>query len=144
MYTIKKRAVFNYVAANSQDLSAAAVHTTFKSVGSQMDVTRLMAIVTTAVVSTGAVVVKFWRRPTFGSTASQVLLGQLSIPAGTAAGKVLYKDISPTQVNPGEEISFEVTTAAAGGGAAGGAVYELELSDSPEAGGNQANMIASA
>lgn len=144
MYTIKKRAVFNYVAANSDSLTAAAVHTTFKSVCSQMDVTALFALVTTAVVSTGAVAVSFWRRPVFGSTAGQVLLGTLSIPAGTAAGKVLYKEISPTQVNPGEQISYEVTTAAAGGGAAGAALFDLELSDSPEAHGNQLNMIASA
>lgn len=141
MYTIKKRAVQNYVAANAQDLSSAAIHTTFKAVCSQMDVTRLCALVTVAVVSTGPVVVKFWQRVTFASVTNQVLLGTLSIPGGTAAGKVVYKDISPTLIYPGQEISYEVTTAAT---ASGSAVYDVEFSDSPEAAANQANMIASA
>lgn len=141
MYTIKKRPVQNYVAANAQDVASTGVHTTSKAVLAQMDVTRLMAVVDTAIVSTGAVSVKFWRRPTFNSTSSQVSLGTLSIPAGTAAGKVLYKDISPTQINPGEQITFEVLTAAT---TSGKLAYEIELADSPEAAGNQSNMIASA
>ena len=140
-YTQKKRAVQTYIAANSQNLAVAAVHTTSKSVCSQMDVSALFALVTTAVVSAAPVTVLFYRNPIFGSTVGQVLLGQLLIPAGTAAGKCVYKEISPTQVNPGEQITMQITVAATGSGAA---AYDVELSDSAEAHGNQANMIASA
>ena len=146
MYTEEQLGLSNYmaVAADADDLTGAAVHTTSVGVMAQVKVKRLMCLVSTAVVSTGAVVVAFKRYPTFGSAAGAVTLGSVSIPAGTAAGKVVYKDISQVTLLPGDQLVAEVTTAAAGGGAAGGALYGVLAELDPEQPANQSDMIASA
>ena len=105
---------------------------------------RLLLIVTTSVVSSGAVVVQFKKRSAPGVTSGEVVLGSLSIPAGTAAGKVLYKNINEAELQAGQALAIEVTTAAAGGGAAGGCLYGFELQESPEVPANEPSMIASA
>lgn len=145
-YVLEQLGGANYahVAADLDDLTGAAVHTTSIGVTSQIKVKRLMCMVTTAVVSSGAVVVNFKRYPTYGSSAGAVSLGTISIPAATAAGKVVYKDITPALCYPGDQIVFEITTAAAGGGAAGNAFYAIEVSANPEYASNQSDMIASA
>lgn len=137
-------AVVPHVAADLDDLTGAAVHTTSFSVGAEIEVNRIMALVTTAVVSTGAVVVAMKRYPTYGSSASAETIGTLSIPAATVAGKVLYKDVTPVICYPGDQLVFEVTTAAAGGGAAGNAAYMFNAVLRPEAAANQSDMVASA
>lgn len=105
---------------------------------------RLSLIVTTSVVSTGAVVIQYKKRPTPGSSAGESVIGSLTIPAGTAAGKVLYKEINEVHLDAGQALAIEVTTAAAGGGAAGGCVYGFCIEEAPEVPLNQSNMIASA
>lgn len=137
-------AVVPHVAADLDDLTGAAVHTTSFAVGAEIEIQRVMALVTTAVVSTGAVVVAMKRYPTYGSAASAETVGTISIPAGTAAGKVVYKDVTPVTAYPGDQLVFEVTTAAAGGGAAGNAAYMFGAVLKPEMAANQADMIASA
>lgn len=137
-------ACYAHVAADLDDLTGAAVHTTSFGVTSQMKVKRIMCMITTAVVSNVTVVVAFKRYPTYGSSASATTIGSISIPTGTAAGKVVYKDVTPLQCNPGDQIVCEVTTAAGGGGAAGNAFYSIEYAAMPEAAANQSDMIASA
>src|SRR6185312_2113779 len=120
MYTTKLSGIVPNVVGPVSLASAAEVQAFM--VGSKQKVLRLLAQVTTAVVSTGAVQVDCYARPTHGSTSGQVLLGSLLIPAGSAAGAKLYKDISvATAVLAGQEVAFTVSTAAAGGGAAGAA-----------------------
>lgn len=132
-----------HVAADLDDLSATGVHTSSWGITTQVLVAELRAMITTAVVSTGGVVVAFKRYPTYGSSAGAVTLGTLTIPAGTAAGKVVYKRINPSNLIPGDQLVAEVTTAAAGGGAAGGALYSFSAEEDPEYPPNQSDMIAS-
>jgi hypothetical protein len=83
-------------------------------------------------------------RPVVGSAAGQVTLGTLSIPGGTAAGKVVYKDLNQQAIQPGGSLVFEVTTAAAGGGAAGAGLCGFIAQEDPEYPVNESSMIASA
>lgn len=112
----------------------------------QCKIKRLMFVVTTLVASdTVAAVVEFNRRPTIDSSSGEVLLGQLTIPDGSAVGAVIYKDIEPVTLVPGDELSLEHVTAATDGTAAAGAgFYGFELCDEPEQPANCSNMVASA
>lgn len=129
---------FHAVAADADDLSAAAVHTTFVPVMAQMKVRRLEVLV--SVVTVGACTVAFKRRPTFGSTSGEVTMGSVVVPGATAAGKVVYKDITPVVCFPGDQIVYEITSAATSGSAHYGVSGELD----PEQAANQSDMIASA
>jgi len=122
---------------------AAAVHSYSEVVLSRMQVSRLAIVITTTVVSTANVVVRFYHRPLVGSAAGAVTLGSLNIPTTTAAGKVVYKDIDPVSVPPGSELAFEVITIAAGGGAAGAGIYVVEAEQDPEYKTNETTMVAS-
>ena len=112
----------------------------------QCKIKRLMFYVTTAVAAdTTAPVVEFNRRPTYNNASGEILLGQLTLPDGAAAGKVYYKDISPVVLYPGDELSFEhVTQAVDGSAAAGAGFYAFEIEEDPEVPANQSNMVASA
>lgn len=108
---------------------------------------RLMFIVKTAVAANlTAPVVGFYYRPTPGSSSGQVLLGTLTIPNGTAANKVLYKDVEPTtNLLPGGELSLQyVTSATDSGSAAGAGFFGFDIDEIPEVAANQPNMVASA
>lgn len=106
----------------------------------KLKIHRVALKVTTAIVSTGTVVVVVKKRPTVGSGTGEVVLATLNIPAATAANKVIYKDISPASILPGDEVCFDVTTAAAGGGAAGAGVGLLEAYAEDELPANNANF----
>mgnify|MGYP003347377665 FL=1 len=100
--------------------------------------------ISTAVVSSGGVVITVKNRPTVASAAGESTITTLTVPAGTAAGKVVYKDINEALIVPGGSLVFEVTTAAAGGGAAGGGIYGFVACEDPEYKLNESSMIASA
>jgi hypothetical protein len=144
MYTQEFIGVAINDAAALLDLTAAAVDGDARVFLSKVKVNRIAVCVTTAVVSTGAVVVAFKKRPTPGSTSGDSTIGSISIPAGTAVGKVYYKDISPAVLNAGDELVFQVTTAAAGGGAAGAGLPLFEGEFVGEMAANQSDMVASA
>lgn len=131
-------------AGAADDLSATGVHSYTQVLTQNARITRIYAYITTAVVSSGAVVVTFRRRPVYGASTNQSTLGTLSIPAAQAKDGMVYKDITPVNCNIGDEIAFEVTTAAAGGGAAGGAIYDFEADMDPETAANQSKLVASA
>lgn len=127
-----------------EDLSAAAAVYGGYLIAKQCKITRIAFYVTTAVVATTtAPVVEFNRRPTYNSASGEIALGTLTIPTGTAAGKILYKDIDPVTLFPGDELSFEHTVQAVGS-AAGAGFYAFDIYEDPEVVGNQADMIASA
>jgi hypothetical protein len=108
-------------------------------------VRRLKFIVTTAVVATStAPVVDFKLRSAPGVTAGQVSIGSLTIPNGTAAGTVVYKDIEPVVVEVGQAIALDHTVQTVGGTVAGAGFYAMEAMDSPEVPVNEAKMLASA
>lgn len=111
----------------------------------QCQVKRLMFYVTTTVASnTQNAVVEFNRRPTYNSASGEIALGTLTIPNGAVAGSVIYKDIDPITLFPGDELSFEHTVQATDSGAAAGAgFYAFEIMDDPEEAANQTKMVAS-
>lgn len=112
--------------------------------GEQVVVTRLMVLVSTAIVSTGSVVVTVYQRPTYGSTVGQVTVGTLTIPAGTAAGTIVYKDVESVKVPQGSQLAFNCSTAAAGGGAAGACFSMFKAFMASEDPRNIATMLKSA
>ena len=127
----------------ADDLSAAAVHGEYVCI-KNFDFKMMKALITTAVVSTGAVSVVFYKRSAPGVSAAQVTLGTLLIPAASVVGAVVYKSVTPVEFLPGNALAFEVTVAAAGGGAAGGALYGFDYEDSPEQPANVSSMVLSA
>lgn len=143
MLDFKNPSVIPVGAGAAQALTGAGVHTYSVVLSENARITRLYAKLTVAVVSTGGVLVTFRRRPAFGSATGQTALGTLTIPAGTAADKVVYKDITPVNCNIGDQLVFDVVTAAAGGGAAGSALYGYEADRDPETVGNQSNLLQS-
>jgi len=124
--------------------SASAASTGVKNsyaVQRQLNVLRLTYLVTTLFNSTGATIVSFYKRITAGSDTGRVLIGTLSIPNATAAGKCLYKDIQGYTCKEGEEIVADVTTAAT---TAGAGMASIVCEEDPESAVNNSNLVASA
>ncbi len=137
----KSTAVFT-----ADDLAAApAVYGGFL-VAKQCQIKRIGFYVTVVCLAgTTAPQVEFNRRPTFNSAVGEILLGTLTIPTGTAVGTVVYKDIDPVVLFPGDELSLEHTVQAADPGAETcSGFYVFEIQDDPEVAGNQSKMLASA
>lgn len=91
--------------------------------------------------TTTAPSVVFKKRPTPNSTASQSVVGTLTIPTGTAIGKVLYKEVE-TDFSIGD--SLQITWVQAVGSAAGKGLPSVLAFDDPEAPANMSDMIVSA
>lgn len=104
-------------------------------------VMRFMAYVTTAIVSTAPVVVQLIRRPVYGSTTNQVIIGTLQIPGGTVVDTIVYKDIIPAQCLAGDQFVFNTSTAATSSGAA---LFDFIFDYDPETAPNQTKYLASA
>lgn len=102
-------------------------------------VLRITALVTLAPTATAAVVA-LDRRVTAGSDTGRVELGRITIPVGTAAGKVVYKDIEPVDVDMGDQLVLELVTAST----AGSAVFSYNYIPRAETPANQADAVLSA
>lgn len=131
-------------AVGELDLSTGTVLVYFVA-PARMKVKQLQAMVSTAIVSTGAVALSFYRRPTHGSTSGEVLLGTLTVPAATAVGKTIYKNVVLDDVtvslNAGEELVVKLATAAT---TSGKAICNFVADEDPEVDLNQSNLVASA
>jgi hypothetical protein len=108
-------------------------------------VVRRLAFCLTSEAASGTSVaptVIFTKRPTPLSATAESVIGILTVPSGTAIGKVVYKDITPVSFAPGDslEISWTVGT----GTPTGIGMWYVECNDDPESAGNQSDMIASA
>jgi hypothetical protein len=69
----------------------------------------------------------------------------LTVPNGTAVGKVLYKDCTPVIIAAGEKLQMKhLTQGGLGGTPAGAGFYGFLAALEPEVPGNLSNMIASA
>jgi hypothetical protein len=102
-------------------------------------------VTTVCLAGTTAPVVEVNRRPTPGSATGEVLLAQITIPTGTAAGKVMSKRFAPVQLNVGDSLSFEhVTQAADPGTPTCSGFYDVVLEQDFESDGNQSDLVASA
>lgn len=137
-YTFKVHSLQPLGTPAADDLSGAAVHSFSYLIQSRIEVSRLLATVTTATV--GASTITYRKRPTPGSATGQSSLGTITIPGSATVGSVYYKDISPEVLEPGCQVVFEVTSAAT----SGEAVYGIEGHEKPEYVGNESAMIASA
>lgn len=84
-------------------------------------------------------------RPVYGADTNRVELGAITVPEALAAGKILYKDITPKKVMPGEQLVFEIKQAGTGGVSIAGTVQPfLVMAPAPESLGNCLNMVESA
>jgi len=130
MYTLERLPVEKVVAADIQDLSSTAVHTTSYSVLEQCTVRRVLALVTTLM--NGPATVQFKKRPTFGSAVGESVVATLVIPDTTVVGKVLFKNFNPVTLEPGDQLVMEVTVAATAGAAHYGVKLDLHSEDAKE------------
>lgn len=91
--------------------------------------------------STGATVVQVIQSTVLNSVTSQTVLGTLTVPATQAIDKIVYKEITPANLNIGDQILLNVTTAST---TSGSAFLIVEVDRDPEVALNQSKMIASA
>lgn len=139
MYVEKRLGLLQIGVGAVQDLSVAAVHTYSYLVGSQCELKRFLAHVTTLTVGDATVVAK--RRPGgLGVVLGEEVIATLVIPGGSTVGQVVWKDVEPVELEVGDELVFEVTVGATSGAAA----YDIELSDDPEVPANNPDMVESA
>jgi hypothetical protein len=128
------------------NLAATAADWIVYNVQAPIVIRRISIFISTAVTAGNtAPIVSVYSRPTTASSAGQVTIGTLTVPNGTAAGKVVYKELSSVRVQAGYDLALAVTTKAGDAGTAAGAgfvgfMYEYD----PEVPADQTKMIASA
>lgn len=125
----------NVVPKVSMSLASVATIATFE-VLNQSDVFSLNALILTAPTVT-ATVLTFINNPTPGSSVGAITLGTLTIPVGSAIGKVVRHNIKPISVLLGSEIVINVTTASTAGAAQAFLVFD----EDPESDSNSVNLI---
>lgn len=92
--------------------------------------------------TTTAPTVIFTKRPTPLSATSEAVAGTLTVPSGTAIGKVVYKDITPVRFAVGDSLELSHTVGV--GTPTGQGVPFFVVEDSPEEPANNSDMIESA
>lgn len=132
------------IGVTADDLSATGDAAWIYDVVSPITVVRIGALVTTVLVGV-ACVVAFDRRILTGSDTGRTAgldgaaTGIITIAALQAAGKVTYKDCR-VDLNPGDQVVPEVTTAATSGAAR----YFIEFVARDETAPNLSDMVLSA
>lgn len=129
----------------AENLAAAAAVYGGYLVTKPCQVTALKFYVTLAVDADNvAPVIEVNRRPTYNSSSGEELIAQITVPDGTAAGKVMYKRCDPpVLLQVGDELSFEHATQATDSGtAAGTGFYDVEIE--PMGIGTEGDSVASA
>lgn len=102
-------------------------------------VLRVSCLVLTAITVADAIVAVD-RRVLAGSDTGRVEIGRLTIPSGTVAGKVVWKDLPATDLDMGDQLVLELIQAStAGGGIL--SIITIPRSETPM---NQADAIKSA
>lgn len=84
----------------------------------------------------------FTKRPTPLSSSGEAVVCTLTIPSGTAIGKVVYKDVTPVAFAVGDSIEVSHTVGTGTPTGMGHAFFECE--EDPEYVGNNSDMILSA
>lgn len=126
------------------NLAATAADWSVLNVHAPIMIKRISFFVTTAVTSsTTNAQVTLFSRPTSASASGQVTLGVLTIPTGTAVGKVLYKDLESVRVKPGYDLCFAVSLQSTGS-AAGAGFASARILEDLDVPANLSNMVASA
>lgn len=93
---------------------------------------------------TTAAVVALDHRVAYGSDTGRVELATITIPQATAAGKQLYKKITPKKIKAGEQLVVEVKVQGAGGTEVGDWQPVIVYSPAPETNANALGLVASA
>lgn len=101
-------------------------------------ITRLLALVT--VIADAAMTVTVTRRILVGSDTGAVAVGTLTVPDTTAAGKCVYKNITPMDLDVGDELKLVVSNT----GTSTAFQLGVEGFPRPETAANQADLVASA
>ena len=96
---------------------------------------------TVTTVIAGAMTQTITKRLIPGDDTGEVAVTTLTIPDTTVAGKVLYKDLTPIDLNPGDQIEFATTQA---GAQTGAGICFIEVIPRPEVPANLSDMVASA
>lgn len=122
--------------------SASANHGEFMCVKPCMVHRGIAAITTAVVATTTAPTVVFAKRPTPGSDTGKTTVLTVTVPNGTAVGKVVYKDVDPVQFFPGDVLLIS-WTAGVGGTPAGVAVVTALCENSPKTPMENSDMVAS-
>ncbi len=86
--------------------------------------------------------VVFKKRPTPLSATGETAIGTLTLPAATAIGKVVYKDIDPVQLAVGDSVEIAHTVGVTGPTGIG--FWGMEMNDCPDTPANNTDMVASA
>jgi len=86
------------------------------------------------------IVVTITKRIITGSDASAVAVTTLTLPDTTAVGKLIYKDITPIDLDPGDELKFAMADT---GTSSAGICYAVVI-PRPEVPANLSDMVASA
>lgn len=140
-YLVRKSNAFD----TAENIAASAAVYGGYLVTKPCQITEFLFYVTLAVDADNvAPVVEVNKRPTYNSASGESLIAQITIPDGTAAGKVMRKICDPpVQLDVGDELSFEhVTQATDSGTAAGTGFYDVVLE--PMGTGVQSDLVASA
>lgn len=109
-------------AGTAKDCSSTGVFAYTWNFVENAQVRQLACKVTVVMVSTAAIVVTFRRRPAYGSAGSgataQTVLGTVTIPKTSAVDLVYMNLITPVNINAGDQIVADCTTAATTSGSA--------------------------
>lgn len=101
--------------------------------------------VTTATTTATAAVIRIKKHLSYGVSAGQVSIATITIPNSSSVGSVLYKNFSPVQFAPGDEICIDVVNAGTDPGTANGAGFpSFQFDLEPESEANASDMTASA
>lgn len=123
MYDARQPRMTMIGAGTAKDTSSTGVFAYTYNLVEAGRVWRLLVKTTTAIVSTGGVVITFRRRPTYGSSSGQTVLGTVTVPGSAAANAVYYNDITPVNLSAGDQIVADCTTAATTSGSAFAEVF---------------------
>jgi hypothetical protein len=127
--------------ASAVALTPTGAKGTWPVTGLAKTIRRLSAVVTTATTAADPCILSFDLRVTAGSDTGRVTagVGTLTLPGGTVAGTVVYKNVNVT-VRPGQEVVLTATDATA----AGVATVGMTVEEAWETPANVAAMVASA
>lgn len=112
MYDAKPAANVIIGAGTAKDCSSTGVFAYTWNLTEPGTIKQLIVKTTTAMVSSAATVITFRRRPVYGSATSQTSLGTVSVAATAAANAVFVNNITPVNLNVGDQIVADCTTAA--------------------------------
>lgn len=118
MYDNKQAANVMIGAGTAKDCSSTGVFAYTWNYIEPCTVKQLACKVSVVMNSTVAIVVTFRRRPVYGSSSGQTSLGTVTIPKTAAADTVVVNNITPVNMNVGDQIVADCTTAATTSGSA--------------------------